>query len=152
MPLHNIIVESLTGREINDQVEKSCAPSRVTLMPAIFGRGLDFRASHPSTNHLGGVVAICTFFPETLAEEIQIKGRTARQGQPGIFRLVLCQSDVQRSFAATPEQFRNEQLVDKGIAYEILDHLRSSRHGQIIDSLQEQVFGWSCRYCATLCL
>jgi len=60
----------------------------------------------------GGIHVVQTFFCSDLGEEIQIKGRTARQGQEGSFQLILRYADPQR-YGITEEnvdQFRNTQL------------------------------------------
>ena len=48
-------------------------------MTRIFGRGLDFKSNDKKMNNDGGVHVIQTFLSEEFSEEVQIKGRTARQ-------------------------------------------------------------------------
>ena len=57
----------------------------MTLLTRAFGRGIDFLM--PDENQ---VVVIQTFLSSLKSEETQIKGRTARQGKKGKYRLYLC--------------------------------------------------------------
>ncbi len=66
---------------------------------------------------------IQTFFSEELAEEIQIKGRTARQKSKGSYQLVLFSKDLKESFELTPEDEDKMKNTDK--KYAILKEKRS---------------------------
>jgi hypothetical protein len=68
---------------------RSGAAGAVTLATRPFGRGTDFAALGDAVNKSGGIHVIATFVAESESEEIQIKGRTARQGEKGSFSLVL---------------------------------------------------------------
>jgi preprotein translocase subunit SecA len=130
MPTHQLIVESTL--DVPFRVSKATAPSQVTLLSRIFGRGLDFKVNHPSIESVDGVCVICTFFPDSASEEIQIKGRAARQGKKGTFEFILCQTDVQRDFSATPEQLKDSP-------YEFLVNQRTAKTDQLLDAKKEQV-------------
>ncbi len=91
-----------------------------------------FKVNHPSIESVDGVCVICTFFPDSASEEIQIKGRAARQGKKGTFEFILCQSDVQRDFSATPEHLKDSP-------YEFLVKQRTTQTDQLLDAKIEQV-------------
>jgi hypothetical protein len=82
---------------INGIVANATSPGRVTLMTRKFGRGLDFKPNKKS-NVLGGLMVIQTFFSSTESEQIQIMGRTARQGEKGAYRLVMCAEHLKDKF------------------------------------------------------
>ena len=69
----------------------------MTLLTRKFGRGLDFKPSKES-NDAGGVLVIQTFFSSAESEQIQIMGRTARQGEKGLYRLILCSEHLNKKF------------------------------------------------------
>ena len=75
---------------IADAVHKG----RVTLCTRAFGRGVDFACTDPSVT----VTCIATFLPSTASEQVQIMGRTARQGQAGYFYMELCNEHLMRKF------------------------------------------------------
>lgn len=50
----------------------------ITLATKPFGRGCDFISTDPDLDKNGGIHIVQTFLSEDLAEETQIKGRTAR--------------------------------------------------------------------------
>lgn len=54
-----------------------------------FGRGVDFVCPDPDVEARGGCHVILTFFPSTLAEQVQIAGRTARQNKSGSMKMIL---------------------------------------------------------------
>jgi hypothetical protein len=127
---HQLIVESTL--DVPFRVSRATCPSQITLLSRVFGRGLDFKVNHPSIEAVDGVCVICTFFPDSASEEIQIKGRAARQGKKGTFEFILCQSDVQRDFSATAEQLKDSP-------YEFLVNQRIAQTDQMLDSKKEKV-------------
>jgi hypothetical protein len=86
----------LTEKTLNVDfyVKKATERQAVTFLPKIFGRGLDFVVRDQEVNAKGGVHVIQTFFSGERSEEVQIKGRTARQGKPGSYTMILLDSDV----------------------------------------------------------
>eukprot|EP01041_Mallomonas_annulata_P001955 gene1955-3795_t len=70
-------------------LNKTTALGTVTLFPKVFGRGLDFVCRDNAVDDAGGVHVIQTFFSDYTSEEIQIKGRTARQTKRGSYKLIL---------------------------------------------------------------
>lgn len=68
----------------------------VTLMSREFGRGTDFKSYDSRLSANGGVHVIQTFFADNVSEEVQIKGRTARQGDKGSFSMVLSSQKIER--------------------------------------------------------
>jgi preprotein translocase subunit SecA len=68
-------------------------------MTRSFGRGTDFIAFDESIfgkNNDGGLHVIQTFLSLENSEEKQIQGRTARQGDPGTFRLIITTNHLDR--------------------------------------------------------
>ena len=83
-----IITEKTCEKEKEKGFLLATTPGAVTLMIREFGRGTDFKCFDSRMLKDGGVHVIQTFFSLDLSEEIQIKGRTARQGENGSYRLV----------------------------------------------------------------
>jgi ankyrin repeat protein len=85
----------------NDQtrdlmVAEAAGRSRVTEMVREFARGTDFVCRDSQLRKSGGVLVIGGFFPEHEAEEVQMKGRTCRQIDPGGFQMVLYLDDLKK--------------------------------------------------------
>ena len=55
----------------------------------------DFFCHDPELKEAGGVHVIQTFLSLDKAEEVQIKGRTARQGEDGSYAMVLSMGDLE---------------------------------------------------------
>ena len=72
-------------RNITMKVRKATHSGQVTLLSREFGRGLDFHCTDKKVDDLGGLHVVQTFLSEELSEEIQIRGRTARQKNRGSF-------------------------------------------------------------------
>ena len=89
----NIVTEKTTN--IPFYVNKAATARTVTLFPRVFGRGLDFVCRDPAVDDAGGVHIIQTFFSDFISEELQIRGRTARQSKKGSFKMILLLSDLE---------------------------------------------------------
>ncbi|CAE7595327.1 secA [Symbiodinium sp. CCMP2592] len=104
--------ESEQCRQLRSKLERlselTCADDRtkivfhaatkghVTLCTSAFGRGTDFISSDVQLIDNGGVHVVQTFFSVDKSEETQVKGRTARQGQPGSYSMVLSKQRLQK--------------------------------------------------------
>jgi hypothetical protein len=88
---------------IDHYVKQATRAGSVTLFTAVHGRGLDFVCHDKSVDAKGGVHVVQCFLSAQLSEEIQIKGRTARQDKKGTFKLVLLAADLDR-FGVTAEE------------------------------------------------
>jgi hypothetical protein len=87
-------LSELTGTADRDYIiRKAATMGQVTLATKAFGRGTDFISRDDPLNKLGGTHILQTFLSEMLTEEIQIKGRTSRQGQKGSYGTILLMQD-----------------------------------------------------------
>ena len=91
----NVLQETVDERERDRVIRKAATSSQVTLATAVFGRGTDFFCHDPELKEAGGVHVIQTFLSLDKAEEVQIKGRTARQGEDGSYAMVLSMADLE---------------------------------------------------------
>jgi hypothetical protein len=88
---------------IDHYVKQATRARSVTLFTAVHGRGLDFVCHDKAVDAQGGVHVVQCFLSAQLSEEIQIKGRTARQDKKGTFKLVLLAADLERFGVAAAE-------------------------------------------------
>jgi len=82
----------VSARELTERkaiIERATRPGHVTLATRSFGRGVDFKVLDDHLLVCGGMHVLLTFFPSDKSEEVQIKGRTARQGDAGSFSMVM---------------------------------------------------------------
>ncbi|KAL3806273.1 hypothetical protein ACHAXA_000871 [Cyclostephanos tholiformis] len=89
-----VLKEDLPSTEKAFVISKAATAGQITLSTAVFGRGTDFFCKDEVVESNGGVHIIQTFLSEEPSEEIQIQGRTARQGKRGTFQLIfsMCNS------------------------------------------------------------
>jgi len=99
----NIISESLNDKEVQDAIKSACRKGVVTLATASFGRGYDFIIRDKSLNAEGGLHVIQAFLSDDMAEQIQIMGRTARQGNTGSYSLIVQYEDIKKKYEITKE-------------------------------------------------
>ena len=96
-------------------IKRATKSGQVTLLTRIFGRGTDFVCRDQTVISNGGVHVIQTFFSEELSEEIQIMGRTARQGKDGSYGMVLLDSSLEKflgtSYLAVIEMMRKNAFT-----------------------------------------
>ena len=62
----------------------------------------------------GGLHVVLTYLPKDSRTERQIIGRTGRKGQPGSYRLVLCQADLLEQLRAAGEEPARGEAEIKG--------------------------------------
>merc|ERR1711988_5566 len=89
----NILTEETDERTRDVYVSKAATCGQITLTTKYFGRGTDFVSWDEELNQKGGVHVLQTFLSTTESEEVQIKGRSARQGQNGSYGMILLESD-----------------------------------------------------------
>ena len=77
------LTEEASPEEKEILIKRATVPGQITLLTRIFGRGTDFICYDESVVTNGGTHVIQTFLSEETSEEVQIKGRTARQGDFG---------------------------------------------------------------------
>lgn len=80
-------------------VAGSCKAGKVTFFTSTYARGTDFRVwekKEGPINKAGGVHVVLTYFCDTISDEVQAKGRTARQGRNGTRVLVLLLTDLSK--------------------------------------------------------
>ncbi len=84
-----VLTEELNIAEKNFIISTATSSGKITFFTKIFGRGTDFKVHDKIVSVNGGVHVIQTFLSEELSEEVQIKGRTARQSEDGSFSIVM---------------------------------------------------------------
>jgi hypothetical protein len=80
------ITETIAASEKESAFLQATQAGAITLMIRDFGRGTDFKCFDSKMLDAGGVHVIQAFFSIEISEEIQMKGRTARQGAEGSYR------------------------------------------------------------------
>lgn len=90
------LTEEASSEEKEIIVKRATGSGQVTLFTRIFGRGTDFICYDPAVARNDGVHVIQTFLSEEVSEEIQIKGRTARQGDNGSYSMILLDRDLEK--------------------------------------------------------
>jgi len=83
-----VITEAIDPCEKEGSFLKATEAGAVTLMIREFGRGTDFKCFDNKVLSAGGVHVLQAFYSNDISEEIQLKGRAARQGADGSFRYV----------------------------------------------------------------
>ncbi|CAE8585703.1 unnamed protein product [Polarella glacialis] len=91
-----VLRESLDHDEKDYVIKKAATGRQVTLTTAIFGRGTDFYCNDSKLEAAGGVHVIQAFFSTDRSEEVQIQGRTARQGKSRTYSLILHEAEIEK--------------------------------------------------------
>eukprot|EP00438_Fugacium_kawagutii_P023340 Skav200220 [mRNA] locus=scaffold3745:326750:344325:- [translate_table: standard] len=85
-----------------------------------------------SQREAGGVHIIQAFFSDDTSEEVQIQGRTSRQGKSGTYSLILAESEV-RELALDPARLRNMQAQE---CYQALCQARDTKQADLAKELE----------------
>eukprot|EP01041_Mallomonas_annulata_P003358 gene3358-6649_t len=125
----NVVTEKTSN--VAFYVTKATSLGTVTLFPKVFGRGLDFVCRDVAVDAAGGVHVIQTFFSDYTSEEIQIKGRTARQSKKGSYKLILFRDQLTK-LGLTADQIHNAYQSNT-----FYDQLQQPREQSISKQVQE---------------
>ena len=117
------LTEKASILEKESYIKRATSAGQITLLTKVLGRGTDFVCHDESVINQGGIHVIQTFLSEELSEEVQIKGRTARQGDPGSYAMILLDQSLEK-FLITLEDIDNVRN-GKNIAVRIYDKLKS---------------------------
>jgi Mg-chelatase subunit ChlD len=135
-----------SGKDVGHYVSKATRKGEVTLFPRVFGRGLDFQVFDPKVSGNGGVHVIQTFLSEEKTEEIQIMGRTCRQGSNGSYKMILLEDDLLRwSELKNPDAPTDPLLTEAELKtpnaelYGLLDTRRQAWFSQLSEKRSKKV-------------
>ncbi|ETO12035.1 hypothetical protein RFI_25340 [Reticulomyxa filosa] len=98
-----VMTEDNSFEEKESLIKRATTSGQVGLFTKSFGRGTDFVCRDQIVASNGGAHVIQTFLSEELSEEVQIKGRTARQGGSGSYSMVLCEKALERFLINEPD-------------------------------------------------
>jgi preprotein translocase subunit SecA len=73
----------------DSKIFQAVNPKSITLMSSSFGRGTDFAILNDKIKENGGLHVIHAFLSLDESEEVQIKGRTARQNCKGSYDCII---------------------------------------------------------------
>ncbi|CAJ1966717.1 unnamed protein product [Cylindrotheca closterium] len=107
-----VLSEDMMASEKDFVINKAATAKQITICPAVFGRGTDFFCKDSKVENSGGVHVIQTFLSEQRSEEVQIQGRTARQGKQGSYKLILLEHDLVETFGVTPGEQKSIAKAD----------------------------------------
>ncbi|EAR94029.2 SecA DEAD-box-like domain protein (macronuclear) [Tetrahymena thermophila SB210] len=142
LPKENYLVftDHDSSEDFNFQVLRVTKSGQIGLFVREYGRGTDFISLDPMVNESGGVVVIQTFLSDNKTEEIQIKGRTARQGQQGQYYLILNQQDLIKDFGLNInqiQQWKNNQ--NNKSLYDNLNEIRNKKENDLYQNIENDI-------------
>ena len=121
-------------------IRRATTRGQITFLTKIFGRGIDFICRDANVNSNGGVHVIQTFFSEELSEEIQIMGRTARQGKDGSYNMILLENDLEKYLGVDYLKEIAEMKIMRN-TYDVLnkkrDELFNKKYKIVTESVEE---------------
>jgi len=120
-------------------VEQAIRQGQITLLPGVFGRGLDFTCYDKRVSASGGVAVLQFFVSGDVSEETQIKGRTCRQGETGSYKMIICAERHLDVGAKAKDELREAQTNGQDSVYKLLDERRKARSSKGIEEQSLQV-------------
>jgi preprotein translocase subunit SecA len=97
----------------DSRIVRAVNADTITLMTNSFGRGTDFILLDQAIKENGGLHVIQAFLSHDESEEVQIKGRTARQSNAGSYDCILSESlleELSLSTAHIPKEANSEAI------------------------------------------
>eukprot|EP01084_Bolivina_argentea_P258920 436695_1 len=131
-----LLTPDLSPQEKKNGILNATKPNVITFATEEYGRGIDFKVFNKQLEKKGMHVEL-TYWPDTLAEEIQIKGRTARQGSRGSFHIVLNEEEIGDQCNVTSEDIESHKK--NGDLYEWLNEIRAQVFAKQYDEASEYV-------------
>ena len=119
-------------------IKRSTSAGQVTLLTSVFGRGTDFVCRDHSVIANGGVHVIQAFLSKEFSEEVQIMGRTARQGKDGSYSMILLDSDLEY-FLGTSYREKIQDMRKNNTTYATLHAARNQIFDQEKKSVNENL-------------
>ena len=117
------LTEKASILEKESLIKRATSSGQITLLTKVLGRGTDFVCHDESVINNGGIHIIQTFLSEELSEEVQIKGRTARQGDPGSYAMILLDQSLEK-FLISLEDIENVK-IGKPLHIRVWDRVKS---------------------------
>lgn len=137
LPGHANLLDEGVKAEMRDFViGKAATSEQATFASAVFGRGTDFFCRDSKLTEAGGVHVLQTFFSSQKAEEVQIQGRTARQGKKGTYGLVLLRDDLEKDFGLGKSAF---DKVAQASWYDTLDTARRAVRAKVCSQIENNL-------------
>ena len=135
-----IITEEVSSspKEKDMLIKRATTSGQITLLTRAFGRGTDFVCRDHNVIANGGVHVIQAFYSDELSEEIQIMGRTARQGKDGSFGMVLMDSELEKYLGVTYREKIDEMRKNKN-TYDTLNEERNKLFEMKFVNINESV-------------
>ncbi|KAJ8604464.1 hypothetical protein CTAYLR_000937 [Chrysophaeum taylorii] len=127
----------VTTENIDHYVRQATRSGYVTLFSSVHGRGLDFVCHDKAVQQAGGVLVVQTFLSESLTEQLQIMGRTARQDKKGKYRLVVHADDLLSKFDIKKDDLDARRGLSSLYGY--LDKKRNDEYQRKNESRQKAV-------------
>jgi len=131
-----LLTEDLSAGDKEFVISKAATAGQITISTAVFGRGTDFFCKDETVQRKGGVHVIQGFLSEERSEEIQIQGRTARQGKKGSYQMILLDSDLEDKFGLSRG---TKEKVPKKSWYQTLCSVRDEARKKRCRAIQENL-------------
>ena len=131
-----LLTEDLSAGDKEFIISKAATAGQITISTAVFGRGTDFFCKDESVQKNGGVHVIQGFLSEEQSEEIQIQGRTARQGKKGSYQMILLDSDLEDKFGLSRG---TKEKVPKERWYQTLCSVRDESRKKRCKTIEENL-------------
>lgn len=131
---HNVLNAHNAAREAQ-MIAESGRMGAVTVATSMAGRGTDIKLG-PGAAELGGLVVIGTERMESKRIDLQIRGRSGRQGDPGLSKFfVSLEDDVIKKFGPSwVHKMYKDYTVNKQISPELLE---GRRYRKLVEKAQK---------------
>lgn len=123
------LTEDVSAKDKEGIIRQAVTSGSITLLTSAFGRGTDFICYDDKLLLDGGVHVIQTFLSVSVSEEMQIRGRTARQGNNGSYSLILHDLELE-PFGIKVSEI--EQMKQTGELYPTLSKHREDRFAKLL--------------------
>ncbi len=124
-----INTQTTSDKDVRDELVRGVATTgAITLATMPFSRGIDYECVDDDLIANGGLHVVMTEFPDSIEDQTQVEGRTARQAAPGSSSGIFTDERLQEQFGLTAQQTANFQSPEgKLVAFDQIARLRDKK-------------------------
>lgn len=130
----SILDETLDHDQKDFIIRRAATSGQATLCTAIFGRGTDFFCHDRRLEEAGGVHCVQAFVSVDECEEVQIIGRTARQGKKGSWALIVEEADLLQQLGLKKLELQGRSCEQQ---HERIKQARSTKRAEAFEKIEK---------------
>ena len=133
---YHTLEEQMSHSDKQHSISKAATRGQITFATAVFGRGSDFECHDEKLQKKGGLHVLQTFVSLDISEEVQIQGRTARQGKAGTYSLLLKSEEIEEELGLQPSVLKSQS---PDVKYKMIREACKPKQSSKFDGMKKEL-------------